>query len=389
MGAAHVFGAGAGFGAGDPIVKTARSAAKSTLWEVCASLREILASSPQLPYTAVVRSEAVKRHAGLGILLVAGIVTAAPAAAPTTTFRAAVYAVRTDGSGRVLLAEPDPAVPNLARSRGGRSILFNRIIDGDVALFAADLSGANAIRLTPKGVSASFATAAFAPDGRSIAFTSYVVCGFRCARYTLQLVARDGSGLRVLAEESGWPSWSPDGTRLAYDGRDGISVLDLRTDETTVVAPRPGGPSWAPRGERIAYYAVEGGYGVACFVDADGSDRVCTHGHSLTSLTWSRDGMRVAFRQATPRRLGIVNPNTARVRYLGYRGRMARPAAWSPDGRRLAYWFGSYGSFSGNVFVLNVAEPRRPRKLFTEGTGWMSDLRWRAGGLTYVAIRPE
>ena len=328
----------------------------------------------------------MKRRAGLGILLVAGIVTAAPAAAPTTTFRAAVYAVRSDGSGRILIAEPDPPVSNLARSPGGRSILFNRIIDGDVALYAADLSGANAIRLTPKGVSASYATAAFAPDGQSIAFTSFVVCGFRCARNTLHVVGRDGSGLRVVAEESGWPSWSPDGTRLAYDGRNGISVIDLDTGEATVVAPRAGGPSWAPRGERIAYTAEKGGYGVACFVDADGSDRVCTHGHSLTSLTWSRDGTRVAFRQATPRRLGIVNAFTGRVRSLGYRGRMARPAAWSPDGRRLAYWFGSYGSFAGRVFVLNVAGPRRPRKLFTEPEGWLSDLRWRAGGLTYVAI---
>lgn len=331
----------------------------------------------------------MKRRAGLAVLLVAGIVTAAPAAAPTTTFRAAIYAVRSDGSGRILIAEPDPPVSNLARSPGGRSILFNRTIDDDEALFAADLSGANAIRLTPKGVSASFAAAAFAPDGQSIAFTSHVVCGFRCARYKLHLVGRDGSGLRVLAEESGWPSWSPDGTRLAYDGRNGILVLDLRTGETTVVAQRAGGPTWAPRGERIAYYAEKGGYGVACFVDADGSDRVCTRGHSLTSLTWSRDGRRVAFRQATPRRLGIVNAHTARVRYLGYHGRMARPAAWAPDGRRLAYWFGSYGSFSGNVFVLNVAEPRRPRKLFAERGAWLSDLRWRAGGLTYVAIRPD
>jgi len=324
----------------------------------------------------------------VAILLVAGIATAAPAAAPTT-FRAAIYAVRSDGTGRILIAEPDPPVSHLARSPGGRSILFNEISDGDVTLFAAHLSGANAIRLTPKGISAPFATAAFSPDGQTIAFTSFVPCGFRCARYTLHLVGRDGSGLRVLAEDSGWPSWSPDGIRLAYEGRNGISVLDLTTGQTKVVAPRARGPSWAPRGERIAYYAEKGGYGVACFVDADGSHRVCTHGHSLTSLVWSRDGKRVAFRQATPRRLGIVDAYTGRVRLLGYRGRMARPAAWSPDGRRLAYWFGSYGSFSGKVFVLNVAEPRRPRELFDERGAWLSDLRWRTGGLTFVALRAE
>ena len=144
---------------------------------------------------------------------------------------------------------------------------------------------------------------------------------------------------------------------------------------------------WAPRGERIAYTGRRG-FSVACFVNADGSRRRCTRGTSLTSLVWSRDGKRVAFREAT-RRLGFVDSDAKRIRYLaGDHGRHARPAAWSPDGRRLAYWFGSYGGYDGFVKVLRLDAPRRSRTIIRE-QGGLSELRWRGRQISYVLIRRE
>lgn len=144
---------------------------------------------------------------------------------------------------------------------------------------------------------------------------------------------------------------------------------------------------WAPRGERIAYYAVIGGYGVACFVNADGSRPRCTHDHSLTSVVWSHDGKRIAFRQATPRRLGIVDSDARHVRYLGFRGRWARPAAWSPDGRRLLYGFNSRES--GKLVALSLSRPRHARVVVNEGEVWVGDVRWQRNAITYVAVRHE
>jgi Tol biopolymer transport system component len=327
--------------------------------------------------------------AGLVVIVLAGTVASASSGRAGGEYRAALYAVRGDGSGDHLLVEPDPPVSAFVRSPGGRSILFGvQMDDGALALFAAERSGAHPVRLTPPGLSASYAGAAFSPDAQTVAFASYVDCGWRCTKYTLYLVARDGTGLHQVADGGYSPSWSPDGRQLAYAANGSIYVLDVQSDEATVVAPAPSGypgrPIWAPRGNRIAYMATKGGYGVACFVNADGSRRRCTHGHSLTSLLWSPDASHIAFRQATPRVLGIVDSNARHTRYLGNYGRQARPAAWSPDGRRLAYLDSDYSEIN----VLRVASPDRPVRVVDKPVSFLADVRWRASGITYVAARP-
>ena len=348
----------------------------------------------------------MERRFALGLLvlvLAATAVTAVTAASgePRVTYRAALYAVRGDGSGDRLLVEPSPPVADFILSPGGRSILFNTSNnDGPVGLIAAERSGANPIRLSPPGMWAYLrggGGAAFSPDGQTVAFSSFASCGGRCTRYTLYLVGRDGSGLRPIADSMNWspsPSWSPDGHRLVYHGgvsiygwEGSVYVLDVESNRTRAIARKGIQPVWAPRGNRIAYTATRGGYGVACFVNADGSRRRCTRGHSLTSLIWSPDARHVAFRQAHPRRIGIVDSNARHVRYLGDLGQYARPAAWSPDGRRLAYGWGSPGWF-GQLSVLRLASPTRSVRVVDKPKTYLSDIRWRATGITYLAKTP-
>lgn len=174
---------------------------------------------------------------GLVVVLAAGMLTAITSGAPTTTYRAAIYSVRSDGTGRQLIAQPDPPVSGLVRSPGGRSILFNGPAETqDDVLYASDLFGANRVRLSPPGVLAPYGLAAYSPDGGQIAFTGVTFCGFRCAGYTLYLIDRDGSGLRELASGARSPSWSPDGRELAFSDNLGVQVLDLATNETTLIA---------------------------------------------------------------------------------------------------------------------------------------------------------
>jgi Tol biopolymer transport system component len=321
----------------------------------------------------------------LFVVAVVGAASAASNSHASSVYRAGIYSVRADGTDRREIALPDPPVASLMRSPDGRTILFSRQVGEELALFAAERSGAAAVRLSPPGLAAWLDTGgdAFTPDGRTVAFTTQTVCGWRCAEYALYLVGRDGSGLRLVADGGREPSWAPDGLRLAYAGMNGIYVVDVRSGRTTYLG-KGDRPIWAPRGERIAYSAVIRGYGVACFVNADRSRRRCTQGHSLTTLLWSPDAKRVAFRQAGSLQLGTVDPNARRVRYLGVHGG-GRPVAWSPSGRRIVISYANY-SF---VDVLTVAKPRRVVRVVNEPRSNFSDFRWRGRRISYVASRQD
>jgi serine/threonine protein kinase/tetratricopeptide (TPR) repeat protein len=63
-------------------------------------------------------------------------------------------------------------------------------------------------------------------------------------------------GRRVVAEGF-HPSWSPDGTQLAYSrgvlGASGLEILDLRTGQTRLLTIPGKDPAWSPDGRFIAY----------------------------------------------------------------------------------------------------------------------------------------
>jgi dipeptidyl aminopeptidase/acylaminoacyl peptidase len=81
-------------------------------------------------------------------------------------------------------------------------------------------------------------------------------------RWNLQLersIARDGTHLRRLTAIGGWnPSWSPDGTRLAFVADDGLYVIPARKGAAKRLfkSTRQLGvdaPAWSPDGKTIAF----------------------------------------------------------------------------------------------------------------------------------------
>jgi Tol biopolymer transport system component len=129
--------------------------------------------------------------------------------------------------------------------------------------------------------------AAFAPDGKRLAFVSE-----RDGNMELYTIRLDGKGLRRLTHEHALddhPAWSPDGKRIAFvstrqpsrtPGQAWNAVFVMRDDGTNVHRLTPAdvadySPAWSPRGDRIA---VASGSGVAGGTDlyvmaANGSGR--------------------------------------------------------------------------------------------------------------------
>jgi len=106
----------------------------------------------------------------------------------------------------------------------------------------------------------------------------------------------DSIGVRRLAPGDE-PAWSPDGTTIAYQSPDGISLMSADGTDNRII--RRGGtqPAWSPDGTQIAF--ADGGIRT---MRSDGSfDRLLVdnafiqRGDEMQRPAWSRDGRRIAF----------------------------------------------------------------------------------------------
>jgi serine/threonine protein kinase len=218
----------------------------------------------------------------------------------------------------------------------------------------------------------------WSPDGREIAFFSD-----RDGVWGIYTVAAIGGNPRnVLSlpgiSQDSWsaPQWSKDGTKLFVTvhqaGENVVIALSLQSLETTRVGlPRHEANfcwdlSVAPQGRRFAYVEAGGGRPEVTrlwTIPASGGKAVpLTDGRTIVwSPTWSRDGGKVFYvsnrggsmdlwQQAVADDGRPVGEPLAVTQGLGIRA-----AAFSPDGKRLAY---SRGAMVANVWRVPVLSDR-------------------------------
>ena len=210
----------------------------------------------------------------------------------------------------------------------------------------------------------------------------------------IQLYAMNPDGRHTTMVTSGalghiHPSWSPDGTELAFAGTSGdvqtddLDLIILRGDGTldplTSGPGRDGAPSWSPDGSEIAFETDAAGEPHIALVGTEGggSPRFLAGSAPAYQPDWSPDGSRIAFALREPNCSlpddrcpqhihvvdagggGLVRPTIGDVHD-------AQPA-WSPDGRRIAF---SSNRANGNidVWVMNADGGRPHRLTHAEGT---------------------
>ena len=190
--------------------------------------------------------------------------------------------------------------------------------------------------------------------------TAYASTGDRTSwgLASIYVVGADGSLQTRLTRSGAWnPTWSPDGSLIAYDSNTGGSsqIWTMRPDggRRVQLTTGPGvhwGPAWSPDGSWLAY---TGGFSPSFqvwLVRADGSGAHAIVSDTASSLqpSWSPDGKRLVFASRTPEgwRLETVA--------LDGSGRVRLPVsglspAFSPDGGLLAYT--STGTGRARVWV--------------------------------------
>jgi Tol biopolymer transport system component len=174
------------------------------------------------------------------------------------------------GLGRQLTKGPYDAMPTFSPT--GRRIAFVRLTGATVALYTIDRRGRHAARLLSDGLDI---TPAWSPDGTTIAFSRLADPSLPIEQATLYLADSDGSHVRALGQvpvTGVSPAWSPDGRRIAF-----VSFADDNGAACPAASCPPSGeiylvdadgtgltrltaseaddehPTWSPDGSRIAF----------------------------------------------------------------------------------------------------------------------------------------
>ena len=308
-----------------------------------------------------------------------------------------IYAVAADGLRlwNVVAPKPPegkrgwPMAPFTISPDGEHVVYATCDYGGSYELARVHLDGTGVQRLT-RGPRRFDSHPSWSPDGARIAFlvadfdvdgsTGDYPSGIRPRLYTM---APDGTHLMELPVGTvdrdthlhyHRPQWSPDGRRLAFAKQESWVVTVLYTFAVDGDAPQRlteavSAPSWSPDGERLAFAKPDGAEVALYTIAADGSDAqrvtVITGWHPeygepdptrawIDTVAWSPDGSKILYSCGG---ICVVDLNDAPAREapssegassaeddvhrseLGgqaLRRVAADPAAWSPDGSRIA-----------------------------------------------------
>jgi Tol biopolymer transport system component len=259
------------------------------------------------------------------------------------------------------------------------TVKVNRTSTTYAQIFSMNANGGGVVQLTSANVSASCPR--WSPGQKYIAFNR---------NGTLYVMKANGGGTFAVAPASvGGCDWSPDGTKLVYEGPmpgDNLYIVSVDAATGRVGAPvlfqsgEYSNPSWSPDGTRIAFWGSEvgsepfwiyvcdvaTGAEISCF---GVSDPAAAPGFSNETPQWSPDGSLIAFSGPvtwvttegvtnTANEIFTANADGTGITRQTFLESYTLFPTWSPDGTAIAF----RSDVSGRPSVYKMVLGRSPAK---------------------------
>jgi tol-pal system beta propeller repeat protein TolB len=287
-------------------------------------------------------------------------------------------------AGAACALEPDPVLPPLPPGRdiayvsqgiGFRSDIF--VLSGDAA------SDSNITLYTAYDFWPSWS-----PDGSQIAFESNRDDSLKTEVYVVTLVT---SAVMQLTFDTGFvdgqPAWSPLGDRIAFaSDRDSagtdIYLMDVNGQNIVRLTTDPGNdaqPTWSPTGDRIAFVSDRrGGGGTDVYVmDTLGNNVVNVTNNAAVDLApaWSPDGLKIAFHSNSDPAgfaVWVIDTTGANPLKISPTNPPCELPSWTPDGLRIAY------DCDGDIYIASPDGTNRQRITRTTNVQRLESMpRWK------------
>lgn len=238
--------------------------------------------------------------------------------------------------------------------------------DGNQEVYVAESDGRNVRRLT--FTSFTEQPIDWSPDGKKLAYQLLAKESDRKEVLVFTMNADGSDQKAIIGSKDGWPRWSPDGTKIAFDSRrDGnweIYIANVDGSESRRVTNNDEGDTrhdWSPDGRYLVYQKKRDDVRQIYLLDLEvGTEQRLTSGPASNgNPAFSPDGKLIAYNSSSGpvgsiSNIFLLNLEAGQVHPVTKLDKDACCPRWSPDGAYVYFSMRELGTEDWDIFRVSV-----------------------------------